>query len=94
MENADGESNHLNQMKLEEELNRRMKADQIFEQFSNAVGADTHSQYPVNYDCLKALVNTVEHSCGTFDDYTLKYVKVLSQACNTDLHYDLLQHNI
>ena len=36
---------------------------------------------PTKFECLRSLMSTYEEHCGSFDDYSLKYVKYLVREC-------------
>ena len=44
---------------------------------------------PTDYDCLRRLMALHEEHCGRFDDYSLKYVRHLVHACETESKKDL-----
>lgn len=44
---------------------------------------------PTDYDCLRRLMELHEEHCGRFDDYSLKYVRHLVHACETESKKDL-----
>jgi len=73
---------HHTHLDLQEELDKRMKVDAVFESFTEGKVADDF-HLPRNFDCLKTLVDKFETSCGKFDDYSLKYVKHLVNECET-----------
>lgn len=39
---------------------------------------------PIDFDCLRFLVTVHDENCGRFSDYSLKYVKHLAHACETE----------
>ncbi len=73
-----------------------MKADHIFESFAGVTLTDTEEfPLPRNFDCLRGLMNAYEENCARFSDYSLKYVKYLVKACESENHpFDLILHRI
>jgi len=39
---------------------------------------------PKNFDCLRFLMSTHDSFCGSFDDYSLKFVKHFVHTCETE----------
>jgi hypothetical protein len=76
---------HMAHLELQDELNHRMRADHIFEMFSeNSYNlSDDTFPLPRNFECLKAMVKHTEEKCGRFSDYSLKYVKYLVKECES-----------
>ena len=71
---------------MTQELNKRMQADHLFEQFATqfpVTGNNEEWPKPTKFDCLRTLVDTYEEHCGRFDDYSLKYVKYLVKECES-----------
>ena len=46
---------------------------------------------PDDFDCLRDLYYTYEEACGVFEDYSLKYVKHLVHACETESFSAILE---
>ena len=64
------------------ELDKRMKSDSIFEKFISLTGIDAQKNVlPNNFECMKEVIEIHDKECGKFDDYSLKYVKHIVQAC-------------
>ena len=69
-----------------------MRSDRVFENFIQSTGIDAELKIlPTDFDCLKELIETHDTHCGKFDDYSLKYVKHIVQACETS---NLLKDNL
>jgi len=65
-------------------LNRRMVVDKRFnEMFPNHMEAFKNSEIsaPTDYGCYRTLIDTYEASCGKFDDYSMKYMKIFAAEC-------------
>jgi len=69
------------QLNLAEEMNRRMKIDFIFAEFGKTLNIQQKYSLPINFDCLRSMMDTYETSCGKFDEYDLKYVRYFVQEC-------------
>jgi len=72
---------------LQEEITQRMKADHIFEEFmGHKLDKESEKTFPLprNFDCLRTTMDTYEGACGKFTDYSLKYVKYLVKACESE----------
>jgi len=39
---------------------------------------------PLNFDCLRSMVETREEHCGRFSDYSLQFVKHFVHVCETE----------
>jgi hypothetical protein len=69
---------------LIDELQHRLNEDTLFtELFPHHAGIDLVAQ-PLDFDCLRFLVNTHDEHCGRFSDYSLKHVKHFAHACETE----------
>jgi hypothetical protein len=75
---------HKLSLALTAELNRRMRVDHVFEEFTSK-GAPQNvddSLVPKNFQCLKRLMEVYEKSCGSkMDEYDLQYVRYFVQEC-------------
>ena len=92
-------NSHLAQLDLSFELNKRMRVDHVFEAFNAATGAaraiaENGRPAVSNFECLKALMNTFETSCGRMDDYSLQFVKYFVAACESTFPVATLKHVI
>jgi hypothetical protein len=68
-----------------EELSSRMSADKRFKKlFPHHAEANEMTVIPENFMCLRFLMGVHDLHCGRFDDYSLKYVKHLVHACETE----------
>lgn len=92
---------HKAQLDLSFEITSRMRADHVFEAFiqstgvQKAIDAAMAPVRPTNFDCLKQLVSTYDHSCGKMDDYSLQFVKYLMYACElSTFHMDKLVSHV
>ncbi len=90
---------HKAQLDLSFELTKRMRVDHVFESFNAATGAarsiaESGRQPVSNFDCLKALMNAYEGSCGRMDDYSLQFVKYLAAACQSTFSVQSLSNAI
>ena len=80
MKNGDEEAHN----DLIDELNHRKNVDRIFKTtFADNFNDPQLVYRPQNFDCLRALYTNYEDNCGFFEDYSLKYVKYLVNACET-----------
>ena len=80
------EPSHTHHLELSEELNKRMRADNVFEQFAKGFPVTEMNEEwpsPTKFECLRALMDTYEEHCGKMDDYSLKYVKYLVKECES-----------
>jgi len=67
------------------ELESRMGADNLFKElFPHHAEANELTVIPENFECLRFLMGVHDLHCGRFDDYSLKYVKHLVHACETE----------
>jgi len=70
----------------EEEASRKYFDAKIF-QFADVNGYDAvhlsqlDSPEVINFECLKATVESFETNCQKLSDYGLKYVKVMAHMC-------------
>ena len=65
-------------------LNQRMVVDKRFnEMFPVHMEAFKQSEIsaPSDYNCYRTLIDTYEASCGKFDDYSMKYMKIFAAEC-------------
>lgn len=86
---------HSHALDLQREINHRMKIDNIFNEFKEKLDIkDDESHIPTDTTCLGAAITAFEKKCGKFSDYSLKYVKEISKACERNMPYDLLFHAI
>ena len=84
---------HSHALELQQEINHRMKIDTVFDEFKQKLDLkDDDNHVPTDTSCLKAAVDVFENKCGKFSDYSLKYVKEISKACEKDMPYGLLFH--
>lgn len=61
-----------------------MRSDIVFEKFIELTGVDASEKVlPTDFDCLKEVIESHDGSCAKFDDYSLKYVKHIVQACES-----------
>jgi len=67
---------------LSEHLDMRMRTDRIFETIFEDVNVEETIQ-PTKFDCLRFLINSYETHCESFNDYSLKHVRYLSNHCET-----------
>jgi len=66
---------------LQKEIDHRRFVDGLFaEHFSHIPENNGNVQ---NYDCLRLMVGEVEELCGIWSDYSLKYVRKLADACDS-----------
>jgi len=90
--------NHKASLDLQSEITNRMRVDHVFEQFAqtHSVKATQSTATVTKYDCLRFLMNTFEAHCGKFDDYSLKYIKHIVNACESHADYasDAIAHSI
>ena len=83
------QNSHKAQLELSQELSKRMRSDYVFEKFIELTGIDASEKVlPNDFDCLKEVIDTHDKECGKFDDYSLKYVKHIVQACES-LNYSI-----
>jgi hypothetical protein len=89
------------QKELQNELNKRMRADHTFDLFAAATGVNTAIEQgdqvlPRNFECLKSVMAAHDSSCGKFDDYSLQYVKYIVHACEAKVHEteELINHMV
>jgi len=78
------DGSHKAHIDLSTEINHRMKADHIFEQFagiSDSANGEEDTPLPRNFDCLRNMISLYEEHCEKFSDYSLKYVKYLVRDC-------------
>ena len=66
---------------LQAEIEHRQFVDKVFETHFPAMANAPES--PQDFDCLRILVGEYEELCGTWSDYSLKYVRRLANACDT-----------
>ncbi len=87
---------HEAHLDMQEELTKRMKADHVFESFHGKALTDSQDfPLPRNFDCLRATMSSYETHCERFSDYSLKYVKYLVKACESEnTPVDMLLHRI
>ena len=72
-----------------------MKMDTIFLEFSQKLNLKEEDNHvPTDTSCLKAAVDSFESKCGKLSDYSLKYVREISKACEKNMPYGLLFHTI
>lgn len=77
-------NSHKAQLDLSMELTKRMRSDQVFEKFIELTGIDQEEKIlPTDFDCLKTVIEAHDTECGKFDDYSLKFVKHIVQACQS-----------
>jgi len=98
VDSRDAELHHLTQMvlhgqegaheDLKAEIESRMRADDLFEQFFDHSGIDL-VVHPEDFDCLRFMMNNFEENCGKFTDYSLKYVKHLVHVCETESEFNI-----
>lgn len=90
------EGSHEAHLDMSEELTKRMKADHIFENIhGKALSASDVTPLPRNFDCLRKTMDTYETHCERFTDYSLKYVKYLVNACESEnTPVDMILHRI
>jgi len=82
------DGSHKAHIDLSTEINHRMKADHVFEEFaaiSNANGEEP-TPLPRNFDCLRNMIALYEEHCEKFSDYSLKYVKYLVKECENNFN--------
>lgn len=66
---------------LQAEIEHRQFVDALFEEHFGEVS--NASDFIEDYDCLRMMVGEVEELCGSWSDYSLKYVRKLANACNS-----------
>ena len=67
---------------MQQEMQSMRNYDRIFADFSRQMGVSgIYDPYSINYDCLRAGVETFEKRCGLFSDYGLGKIKYIAQAC-------------
>ncbi|TNV79679.1 hypothetical protein FGO68_gene10388 [Halteria grandinella] len=87
VKNLTAQSHVMRYGDLSFEITNRMRVDHVFEAFAASTGvlkafeSLESSVTPTNFDCLKQLVSTYDHSCGKMDDYSLQFVKYFMYAC-------------
>ena len=64
------------------ELDHRMRTDNIFGEVFAQITEPLITK-PVDFNCLRYLVNVHNDSCGEFEDYSLQYVKYIVHTCET-----------
>jgi len=69
---------------LTDELLHRRTVDRIFEKF----GVNT-TYTVIDFKCLKATVENFKSTCGQWSEYTLKYVRNMAVACETNSEDDI-----
>lgn len=74
---------HKSHIDLSSEINDRMRADHVFEDFAGVLTDDQKFPLPRDFDCLKNMMRIYEEECGKFSDYALKYIKYLVKECET-----------
>jgi len=74
---------HKSHIDLSSEINDRMRADHVFEDFAGVLSDDQKFPLPKDFDCLKNMMKVYEEECGKFSDYALKYIKYLVKECET-----------
>ena len=66
---------------MEKELAHREFVDKLFTtHFEEAANAPEN---PQDFHCLRMMVGGVEEMCGPWSAYSLKYVRKLANACDT-----------
>jgi hypothetical protein len=60
-----------------------MRVDHVFEAFQPTNLRQSTTVLPRNFDCLKTLMDTYEDACEKMDDYSLTYVKLFVQECES-----------
>lgn len=66
------------------EIQHRMDVDAFFGDVFSHHDANEMVVQPEDFDCFRFMMNNYEESCGKFSDYSLKYVKHLVHACETE----------
>ena len=67
---------------LQAEIEHRQFVDELFNSEHFEITRNAPAT-PENYDCLKMMVQGAEDMCGKFTAYSLKYVRKLSNVCDT-----------
>ena len=68
-----------------------MRVDSYFTEtfgYQSSAPGEIETQ-PLNFNCLRYLVNEHDKVCGAFEDYSLKYVKHLVHVCETGTDQDV-----
>lgn len=76
------ESSEESHNDLAEHLDMRVRTDKIFQTIFEDVNVEEAIQ-PTKFDCLRFLMNSYETHCESFNDYSLKHVRYLSNHCET-----------
>lgn len=79
-------ANEEDHQELIDELTHRMNEDALFEELFPHHEAENMVVEPVDFGCLRFLVDTHDEYCGRFSDYALKHVKHFVHACEVDAH--------
>ena len=74
---------------LMEEIEHRMFVDELFSSSFPEHKSNELIVEPMNWDCLKFMIESTEESCGMFTDYSLKYVKNLVHICETSDNFEV-----
>jgi vacuolar-type H+-ATPase catalytic subunit A/Vma1 len=67
---------------LAEHLDMRIRSDKVFQTIFEGANVEEAMQ-PTKFDCLRFLMNAYETHCESFNDYSLKHVRYLSNHCET-----------
>ena len=67
---------------LQKEIDHRQFVDMLFTTHFSDISANA-PEIPQDFDCLRLMVNSVEDLCGPWSSYSLKYVRKLANACDT-----------
>ena len=85
MRNGDEAAND----ELIDELNKRKHIDAVFRTvFPDDIGSLGLIVEPEDFGCLRLMYDQFEANCGQFEDYSLKYVKYLVNACETTTYQE------
>jgi len=76
------EDSHEEMHQLQVEIEHREKEAEMFNKVFGEV-EDMVTQ-PLNFDCLRTMVNGREEHCGKFSDYSLQFVKHFVHVCETE----------
>jgi len=83
--------NWENAQEIMAELMKRERQHSVFEKFSRAILVDSpghlmsERMLPMNTVCLKEAISAYHEFCGQFDDYGMKFIQVLANACELEV---------
>jgi len=69
---------------LREEMESMQSFDMFFSEFQNKLSfSEVYNSEKINFECLRASIDTYESRCQKFTDYGMIYMKNFASACES-----------